>query len=654
MGNSLYTIGVSGLNAAQAGLLTTSHNIANVNTAGYSRQQVIQSTAPPVFSGGGFLGQGVNVDTVRRVYDAFLTSRVQQTQATSSGVATYAAQTSALNSMFGDSASGLTPVLDAFFAGINGVSANPADMSSRQVMLSDAQALATRFNAMAGQLDAIRTGLDSEIQGAVSDINTLATQIADINAAIGLARAQGGDTRPPNDLLDQRDALLTKLNTQIGATGIVQQDGSLDVYLAHGEPLVVGQTANQLVAQPGNQDPQNLDIALVMGGSNVVFRSGDLQGGILGGALQFRAEVLDPAQDKLGGIAIAVADSINAQHKLGQDLNGNLGGAIFTTPQPLVQGALSNTGTAKLVVGVANAGALTGSNYTISFDGSLYRLTRLSDNTTQTFATLPPPFNTDTGGLSITLSSGSMAAGDSYLIQPARGAARDIGVALTDARSIAAAAPIRTEAALTNTGTGKISAGSVDASYLGSPLTTGQKLPIKFAGPPANTLDFSAGYAGTVTVSGDPGSPYPAAAVKYTAGATYTFGGMSVSITGALKDGDTFTVMKNDGGTGDGRNALLLAALATKSGVVNGTDSLTGANSQLTSFVGSTAQQATAAADAAASLASQAVAAQQAVSGVNLDEEAANLQRYQQAYQASAKVMTVAQSMFDSIMSIFN
>ena len=339
---------------------------------------------------------------------------IQQTQATSTGVSTYATQTEALNSMFGDSASGLTPVLDAFFAGVNGVANNPADISSRQVMLSDAQSLATRFNAMAGQLDAMRSGLDAELKGAVADVNTLATQIADINEAIGLARATGGDTRPPNDLLDQRDALLTKLNAQVGATGILQQDGSLDVYLAHGEPLVVGHTANQLVAQPGNDDPQRLDIALVSGTTHTVFRPGDLQGGILGGALQFRQDVLDPAQDKLGGIAIAVAASINDQHALGQDLYGNLGGAFFNVPQPLVQGALTNTGTARLAVGIANAGALTGSNYTISFDGSLYRLTRLSDNTTQTFATLPPPFNTDTGGLSITLASGSMAAGDSY------------------------------------------------------------------------------------------------------------------------------------------------------------------------------------------------------------------------------------------------
>jgi len=652
MGNSLYSIGLTGLNAAQAGLLTTSHNIANVNTPGYSRQQVLQSTATPAFTGGGFLGQGVNVDTVRRVYDAFLTSRVQQTQATSSGVATYATQTEALNSMFGDAAAGLTPVLDAFFAGVNAVANNPADISSRQVMLSDAQSLATRFNALAGQLDAIRGGLDAQLTGAVDDVNTLATQIADINEAIGLARATGGESRPPNDLLDQRDALLAKLNAQVGATGILQQDGALDVYLAHGEPLVVGQTANRLVAQPGNDDPQRLDIALVSGSTTTVFRPGDLTGGILGGALQFRQDVLDPAQDKLGGIAIAVAASVNDQHALGQDLYGNLGGAFFAVPQPQVQGALTNTGTARLAVGIANAGALTGSNYTISFDGSLYRLTRLSDNTTQTFATLPPPFNTDTGGLSITLTSGSMAAGDSYTIQPARTAARDIGVALTDVRAIAAGAPVRTAAALANTGTGRISAGSVDAAYLASPLAIGQKLPVTYAAG-TGTLDFSAGYAGTVTITGNPVA-YPANAVPYTAGATYAFGGISVTITGNLGDGDTFTVMHNDGGIGDGRNALRLAALATKAGVVNGSDSLSGANSQLTSFVGSAAQQASAAADAAASLAAQAVAAQQAVSGVNLDEEAANLSRYQQAYQASAKVMTVAQSMFDSIISIFN
>lgn len=648
MGNSLYSIGISGLNAAQAGLLTTSHNIANVNTAGYSRQQVMQSTATPQFSGGGFLGQGVNVDSVRRVYDAFLTSRVQQTQAANSSATAYATQTEALNAMFGDPASGLTPVLDEFFAGVNGVASNPADISSRQVMLSDTQSLASRFNAMAGQLDAVRGGMDADLKGAVADINSIAAQIADLNQAISLAQASGGENRPPNDLLDQRDALLTKLNTQVGVTGVMQQDGSLDVYLAHGEPLVVGQGANKLVAQPSSTDPLNLDIALQSGSTTTVFRMGDLQGGVLGGALQFREDVLNPAQDKLGGLAIAVSASVNAQNALGQDLYGNLGGAIFTTPTPLVQGAAANTGGAKLAVGIVSPGALKASNYTLSFDGSLYRLTRLSDNTTQTFATPPPEFEAD--GMHFIPTS--MAAGDSFLVQPARNAARDIGVAITDPRAIAAAAPIRTSAALANTGTGKISAGSVDANYLAAPLAVGAKLPIKYTSG-ATPLDFSAGYAGTVMVSGDP-TPYPAAAVPYTSGATYTFGGMSVVISGSLADGDTFTVMHNDGGTGDGRNALLLAALATRSGVVNGTDSLSGANSQLTSFVGASAQAANASATAAASLASQAVSAQQAVSGVNLDEEAANLQRYQQAYQASAKVMTVAQSMFDSVMSIFN
>ena len=647
MGNSIFNIGLSGLYAAQAGLLTTSHNISNVSTPGYSRQQVLQGTATPQFTGGGYIGQGTDVETVRRVYDNFLTTSARQAQASDSQLTTYASHTATLDTMFGDPTAGLSPAINDFFAGINGVANNPTDIASRQVMLTSAQSLAGRFNDLAGQLADVRKGVNSEISGTVTDVNMSASALAALNAQIALASAKGGDTRPPNDLLDQRDALLTDLNKSVGASAVAQSDGSFNVYLASGQPLVIGDRANQLTAVADNNDPQNLDVGLVSGGTTVMLRATDIQGGVLGGAMQFRTTVLDQADDKLGGIALALAASVNAQHALGQDLNGKPGGAFFTTPSAFTQGALSNTGSAALAVGIASATSLTGSNYQLQYDGTNYTLTRLSDNTTRTFATLPQTVD----GLTIAVGSGTPAAGDGFAIQPARHAAADIAVALTDVRTIAAAAPIRTSQSLSNTGTGAISAGSVDANYLGTPLAAPVALTYNsgtatFSGFPATPVTVTSGGTATTYAAGTP--------VPYTAGAALTFGGISVVVSGAPANNDTFTVAPNTGGTGDGRNALLLSALATAPSLVNGNASLTDANGQLTSFVGTTAHQASVEADAGAALLTQAQNAQQSLSGVNLDEEAANLQRYQQAYQAAGKVMAIADSLFLSILAIAN
>ena len=646
MGDSIFSIGISGLNAAQAGLLTTSHNISNVNTPGYSRQQALQSSAAPHFTGAGYIGQGTRIDSVRRIYDEFLTTHVRQTQSVSSHQDIYAAHADSLDAIFGDARAGLTPVLSDFFAGINAVANNPADIPSRQALLGAAQSLAGRFHDIAGQLAEIRSGVNTQIASAVDDVNRMAASLARLNDEIGLASDIGGSGRPPNDLLDQRDQLLADLNTQIGATAVKQSDGSLNVYLGNGEPLVVGYLAYKLTAFAGNDDPQNLEVGLDTGTATVTFRPGDLSGGVLGGLFDYRANVLDAADDRLGSIALAVADGVNKQHALGQDLNGNPGGAFFTLPTPYVQGALANTGTATMSVGIASSTALAGSNYELSFNGASYTLTRLSDQTSQSFASLPQTVD----GLTIGLASGAPAAGDSFLIQPARHAASDLAVALRDVREIAAAAPVRTSFSLSNAGTATISPGSVDANYLAAPLAS----PLTLTFNAGMLTGFPLTQAVTVT-NGATVTTYAAGApVPYTAGATLTFGGISIVVDGAPADSDTFTVAPNTGGVGDGRNALALRGLATRANVVNGSASLTAANAQLTSFVGTAAHGARVAADAGGALLAQAKAAQQSASGVNLDEEAANLQRYQQAYQAAGKVMAIANTLFETLLAIAN
>jgi flagellar hook-associated protein 1 FlgK len=305
---------------------------------------------------------------------------------------------------------------------------------------------------------------------------------------------------------------------------------------------------------------------------------------------------------------------------------------------------MTNSGNAALAVSIANAGALAASDYELRYDGSNWTVTRLSDAAVQTFAALPQTVD----GVTFGIASGSAAAGDSFLVQPTRFAARDVSVSITDTAKIAAAAPIRTATGIANTGTGTISAGSVNAAFtppLASPVT------LTYNAGAGTLTGFPATQPVTVTVNGTSTTYAAGAPVPYTAGALVSFGGIEVTIGGTPANGDTFTVTPNTGGIGDNRNAQRLAALASRA-LVAGTATFAGALGDLTARIGSVTHEAFIEYEAQAALSVQTERAMQAVSGVNLDEEAANLQRYQHAYQASAEVMRVAASLFDTILDL--
>jgi flagellar hook-associated protein 1 FlgK len=645
MTNSIYGTGLSALAAAQAGLLTAGHNIANVNTPGYSRQEIIQATRPALFTGAGFFGQGVNVATVRRVYSEFLVAQQRQVQADASHLETYHTQLGQIDNLFGDSTSGLAPTLAGFFAGVNGVAAHPADMPSRTQMLGSARALVARFRQMSDELDRMRAGANADIKSAVESINGFASEIATLNRRIAEANATN-PALPPNDLLDQRETLIRKLNEVVGARAVTQSDGAINVYLANGQALVVGVESYTLTATSDPADPRNLQLALDTGGGTVLrFKSTEITGGALGGALANREGALARSQNELGRIAVVLAETFNAQHRLGQDLSGARGGDFFKAPVPFVQGNLGNSGNASVSASIGSASALTASDYRLEFDGAAYTVTRLSDNTTQTFASLPATVD----GVAIGIASGSMSAGDSFLIQPTRYAARDLDLALADPAKIAAAAPIRTAATVGNAGSATISPGTIDASYWATPLAAPVTLAYSSATglltgfPPTQPVSVT---VGTTTTVYAPGAPVP-----YTAGATIAFGGISFSMAGTPADGDTFAVEPNAGGSGDNRNALLLAAL-DQAKLVGGTSTLAGSYGELTAFVGAATQAAGVESAAQSQLLAAAEQAVQTVSGVNLDEEAANLQKYQQAYQAASKMLVIAGELFESIIDI--
>lgn len=648
MSGSIFGIGVSGLNAAQAGLLVTGHNIANAATDGFHRQQAIQGTQTPQETGAGFFGKGVTVETVRRAYSQFLDGSVLQAETQSAYLDAYNSQIRQIDDLLADPAAGLSPALQSFFSGVQDVASNPASAPSRQQMLSFAQALVARFQTFSARLTEMRYGINRQVTDLVSEVNSLAGDLARINDQI--LRTGAADTKPANDLLDQRGVLLAQLNKLVRVSVVNQSDGTLNVFIGNGQSLVLGTQAFSLAAAPSAEDAQDYGIFYVSGGARVPLHPANLQGGTLGALFAFRSDTLDPTQNQLGRVATVLAQTLNDQHRLGMDLDGNLGQDFFDVPLAAVLGNRNNTGAAVIAAANSDVGALTGSDYRLRLNGATWTLTRLSDNMQSTFAGFPQTVD----GVTLSLASGAAASGDSFLIQPTRNGARDISVLIGDNAKIAAAAPVRTAANVSNTGKATITAGTVIDTTNAAFATPGALTPpilIQFTSPtqysvfddtnPAAPVLLEAGIAYNPAVSNDV-FPTPAALDH----------GHRIALTGAAAAGDRFTVGYNAGGVADNRNALLLAALQTRNTIGSGTANYQSAYSQLVSEVGNRAREIEVQGKAQDALVRQARETQQSLSGVNLDEEAANLIRYQQAYQASGRVLQIAATLFDTILDI--
>jgi flagellar hook-associated protein 1 FlgK len=621
------------MNAAQFGVVTTEHNIANANTPGYTRQEVILGSHIPEQYGGSFLGQGVDVTGVRRIYDQFLNTQVLQEQNTASYLSAYYSTMQQIDNMIADPAAGAAPAIQGFFDALNGVINTPESIPARQTLLSSAQFVANRFQAIDQRLSDIATSLNGQITGSINNINSYAQQIAVLNKSIKQATSSSSrQGQQPNDLLDQRDQLIAELNKEIKVNVQTESDGTYSVFIGSGQPLVLNETTMALNVVRSATDPTRVDIAYQNGNQNLILKSSSFQGGELGAFLAFRDQSLEPARNALGRIALGIADSVNQQNRLGQDLNGVLGANVFNAAVPVINMGANNIGTATISATISDVSALTTSDYQLSFDGSNYSLVRLSDNTvTGLGATLPQSVD----GVTINLISGTMQAGDTFLIRPLANASSGLSVLISDPAKIAAAAPIRTSASLANTGSARISEGTVNPP------------------PPANanlqatvTITFTS--ATTFNVSGGA----TATGVTYVPGQDVSYNGWTVQITGTPVAGDAFSISANNNGAGDNRNALIMAGLQTKNVLANGTASLQGAYGQLVGEIGAKTRQLQVTSQAQDSMVAQTVAAQQSVSGVNLDEEAANLLRYQQAYQAAAKAMQIASTMFDTLLSL--
>ncbi|GFE84790.1 flagellar hook protein FlgK [Steroidobacter agaridevorans] len=622
----LLNTSISGLLAFQRALDVTSHNITNANTPGYSRQLPDFQTRTPQFLGGNWVGSGADVSTVNRAYDNFLSSQARSASSAYYQSNTYATQAARISNLFGDSTTGLSAAMQKFVNSLQAVSDSPNSTAARQTMLAEAQTLVDRLKSYDSSLKSLDTQVNASISAEADTITSLARGIADLNKQIASGYAQSGQA--PNDLLDQRDKLIDELSTHVNVNVTKTDDNQLNVFIGNGQPLVVGADPAKVVATSDPYDPTRKRLA-VQSSVGTIDITGSIAGGSLGGLLNFRTEMLDPARNTIGKLSVALSDVMNEQHNAGMDLNGDMGGDFFAVGDVVVRSHTNNTGTAGATVTRTDAGALTNSDYILTNTAGGWSLRRADTGAVVPMTgtgTAGDPFVAD--GLSIVV-SGAAAVGDSLKIMPTTGAVGGMKVLITDPNEIAAAAPIAAQATAGNQGNATISPGEV-LNPTNPNLRT------------ATTITFTS--ATTYQISGDP------TVYTYTPGADIDANGWRVEINGTPVAGDSFTVRDNSNGTGDNRNMLLLAGLMNEPVMNNGQTSLSQGIGQFVGDIGVKTNQAQVTAAAQKVVSEEAQDAMQSVSGVNLDEEAANLLRYQQAYMAISQMIRVADSCFQSVL----
>lgn len=627
--SDLFGISISALQAFQTAIEVTGNNIANANTPGYAVESVSLTARAPQSNSGTPIGAGVDVSSITRAVDQLNNNQLNASQSSLGQLNSLQTYTNQLDNIIGTSAGGLTTALQNYYSAWSTVANDPTSTAARQALIGQAQSVANSFQTTNTQLQNLNSSINGSITSDVNQINSIAASISTLNQQIVIGTAQAGG-QAPNELLDQRDAALSSLSKLVGVTTSTDSNGALNVFVGNGQPLVLQGSTTQLTTVANPFNASQLEISTSTDNGNII--SSQITSGDLGGLLAARSQAVNPAINQVGQIATALSTSANAQQNAGLDLNGQFGANIFSVAAPTATASAHNTGTAAASVSIANVGALTANDYLLSYQSGAYSLTNASTGSSVAVTgtgTAASPLTAD--GLSIVL-SGTPASGDQFLIQPTAQAAGSFSVALTSPTQIAAAGAIQTSAADANTGTGTISAGTVlDA---GNPNLLS----------PA-TIQFTS--ATTYSVNG-------AGSYAYTPGGNIAQNGWQVQITGTPATGDAFTVQSNAGSTGDNRNALASANQQSAGVLLNGTTSVNGATSALVTAIGSQAQQVNTAQTAQTAVNSQALATVQSVSGVNLDEEAANLLKWQQAYQASAQAMAIGNQTFTTFMDSIN
>jgi flagellar hook-associated protein 1 FlgK len=553
---------------------------------------------------------------------------------------------SQLDNQLADPAAALAPGLQQFFNGLGDLATDPASGSARSIFLSESTNLVTRFHDQADRLRAMAQGTNDKITAITNQINSLGQGIAQVNVQI--VRVSMNGTLPPgrlpNDLLDSRDKMLADLSKLVGIHTVAQTNGAINVTIGNGQTLVVEGNAMAIGTTPNLNDPTRMEVVYKNGFGPPQAISSQLNGGQLGGVMRFRDEMIEPARNAIGRIAITLAQSFNDQHRQGIDLNNLFGGDFFSVQQPAVLGNANNVGSPLAVTFdapptslVTNIGGLTNSDYSVSYDGANYTVTRLLDKTAQIIPAGALPASVD--GMIIDVGAIPPVAGDIFIIQPTKRAAEKISVLFSDPKALALASPIRSSVMAADLSVVPIIPGNLGDGKISTPQVLDVTDPdlqtpaqIVFDDPPT-----------TYQINGGVG----AGSTPYVSGADIDLNGWRVQISGTPKAGDTFNIDPNTNGGNDNRNALDLGLLRQASIMDGGTTSYEGAYGAFVADVGIKMQQSSVSMDSQSAALASAVKTQAGISGVNLDEEAANMLRFQQAYQASAQLVKTANTLFD-------
>ncbi|VXC29372.1 Flagellar hook-associated protein flgK [Pseudomonas sp. 9AZ] len=676
----LLNIGLSGLAANKTSLAVTGHNITNVNTPGFSRQETVQATRIPQFSGAGYIGSGTTLVDVRRIYNEFLNTQVRSSTALNSDTQSYLGQINQLDSLLAGSTTGVNPGLQKVFAALQTAAEDPANIPARQLALSEAEGLAKRFNTVYDRLNEQNAFINKQLSAVTDQVNQLATSIAGYNEAIAVAASNG---QQPNDLLDAREEAVRKLSTFIGVTVVAQDDNSYNLFVGSGQPLVVGSTASRLEVVPGLSDPLRSEVQFVSGNSRQGITS-LITGGEMGGLIRYREDVLDTTLNSVGRLALSVTDQVNRQLGQGLDLNGQFGNGLFrelNDPELIGQRSLARIGnsdtTANLNVLIEDTTQLTTSDYEVEFTSATdYTVRRVSDGTSfgPFDITVVPAAEFD--GVSLNVASGTFAAGDRFRVMPTRNAGESIRADMKRPEELAFAAPLKSQTSPANIGTGVISQPTLLTEIDIYDPVAQTNLETSLRNAPPLRIVMGAGGGATqgydvVDINGnviDTGVIVPGQNNKITITVPATAGppavpvpfDYEVAISGRPQGGDNFSVSFNTNGVSDNRNALKLIDLQNRTTIginplapATTGSSFTDAYGDLVERVGTLTSQARVDGEATGAILKQATDNRDSISAVNLDEEAAKLIQFEQYYQASAQIIQVDRSLFDTLINTF-
>ncbi|MCV2351863.1 flagellar hook-associated protein FlgK [Paucibacter sp. Y2R2-4] len=660
---ALLSIGIRAMFANQAALQAVGQNIANANTPGYSRQSVVLTTPDGQFTGAGFFGKGVNVQTVERSHNEFLTRQAGATKSIASMDSTRMSQLSQLEKLFPPGETGLGAAAGQFLSAMVDVTSRPADPSARQVVMGRATELASRFSSAGQQLADLQSGVVSDLKANIDVVNQLSKQIAFANDQIARTNGTGHE---PNDLLDQRDQLVSKLSEYIQVTTLAANDGTLGVFIGGGQRLVLGAQAQQLAVTPDPYDDRRAALSMVNSNGNLTLDESVLTGGSLTALLQYQNKDLQDARNLLGQMASALTARVNDQQALGLDLSNPPGKGVPIFGIGAARALPANTNarnpdgsfTAGVKISINNASQLQASAYKLEPDPSgaagAYQLTRLSDGSKRTV------FDGDSvDGFKIDFTSAAPGIGDSFILEPVAQAAIDMKRVLDSTSGIAAASPMTATTNIDNKGSTTVNSlyavnGKLDVNQAPMTITFGDPDPTD-AAKVQYTLTLADGsvlngtWSAGQRIGNEPNAVPPIDL------------GFELSLNGVPRKNDTILLEKTKfPATNNGNAKAFLNIQGEKfvgqrllpDGSLAVGSTINEAYAATMSEIGSRVQGATYLSSVSVAVAADAESTRAGQAGVNIDEEASRLMQFQQGYQAAAKVLQAAQSMFDELMRL--